>query len=75
METAYIFNLLNLLLFRSTDHGERCGPLNLGKLLYYLYFLTSLPRGLNVYFGFSTSPRYIPWEHNGLASLVLLEHT
>ena len=70
METAYIFNLLNLLLFRSTDHGERCGPLNLGKLLYYLYFLTSLPRGLNVYFGLSLdlAPRLVTYSGEILAS-------
>ena len=70
METAYIFNLLNLLLFRSTDHGERCDPLNLGKLLYYLYFLTSLPRGLNVYFGLSLdlAPRLVTYSGEILAS-------
>jgi hypothetical protein len=46
--------------------------ISLGKLL---HFLPRVPRGLNVYFGFSTSPRYIPWGDNGLASLVLLEPT
>jgi hypothetical protein len=35
-----------------------------------LCFLPRLPRGLNVNFGFSTSPHYIPWGNNELASLV-----
>jgi len=35
-----------------------------------LCFLPRLPRGLNVNFGFSTSPHYIPLGNNELASLV-----